>query len=267
MIPQFGLLSHVSSLRLSSGHSGLVLTLSTNYAAHASLSSPCLLVVDVSLWATSPLTAVVRCMFCFVLFCFFFHLCCHLRFQNPLQTCLWEVSYCLETSPSRLPPQDESLSLTFLCLLLSFIFCPTSFHREWAVFLDAWSLLPAFRRSFFVEVAQHSDELFMNLLGRKWYPCPIPLPSWASLYTLNSVSPQSLYDSLLSWQTFNSTSDFISFTSSLYLCCWLCIGKKERNKKPNLELWFSFKFMISFFFQQQIKHLSCIHIHLCYLTS
>ena len=84
---------------------------------------------------------------------------------------------------------------------------------------------------------------------------------------LNSVSPQSLYDSLLSWQTFNSTSDFISFTSSLYLCCWLCIGKKERNKKPNLELWFSFKFMISFFFQQQIKHLSCIHIHLCYLTS
>ena len=29
-IPQFGLLSHVSSLRLSSGHSGLVLTLRTD---------------------------------------------------------------------------------------------------------------------------------------------------------------------------------------------------------------------------------------------
>ena len=62
---------------------------------------------------------------------------------------------------------------------------------------------------FFVEVAQHSDELLMNLWERKWSPCPIPLPSWASLYTLNSVSPQSLYDSLLSWQTFNSASDFI----------------------------------------------------------
>ena len=68
VIPQFGLLSHLNSLRLSSGHSGLVLTLSTNYAAHASLSSPCLLVVDASLWATSPLTAVVRCMFYFILF-------------------------------------------------------------------------------------------------------------------------------------------------------------------------------------------------------
>ena len=32
-IPQFGLLSHDSSLRLSSGHSGLALTLSTHYAA------------------------------------------------------------------------------------------------------------------------------------------------------------------------------------------------------------------------------------------
>ena len=152
VIPQFGLLSHLNSLRLSSGHSGLVLTLSTNYAAHASLSSPCLLVVDASLWATSPLTAVVRCMFCFVFlfFVFFFQLCCHLRFQNSSQTRLSEVSYTSETSPpSRLPPQDGSLSLTLLCLLLSFIFCPTSFQREWAVFRDAWSPLPAFRSFFF----------------------------------------------------------------------------------------------------------------------
>ena len=51
-IPQCGLLSHVSSLRLSSGHSGPVLTLSN--AAHASQFSPCLLVVDTSVWATSP---------------------------------------------------------------------------------------------------------------------------------------------------------------------------------------------------------------------
>ena len=36
-IPQFGLLSHVSSLRLSQGHSGPVLTLSTDYTARASL--------------------------------------------------------------------------------------------------------------------------------------------------------------------------------------------------------------------------------------
>ena len=50
-IPQFGLLSHVSSLRLPSGCSGPVLTLSN--AACASLFSPHLLLVDESLWATS----------------------------------------------------------------------------------------------------------------------------------------------------------------------------------------------------------------------
>ena len=48
-IPQFGLLSHVSSLRLSSGHSGPVLTLRANDSACASLPSPHSLVADVSI--------------------------------------------------------------------------------------------------------------------------------------------------------------------------------------------------------------------------
>ena len=67
-IPQFGLLSHVSSLRLSSGHSGPVLALRTYDAAHASLPSPNSLVADMSIWATSQLAVVVRCIFCGVLF-------------------------------------------------------------------------------------------------------------------------------------------------------------------------------------------------------
>ena len=46
VIPGSGLLSQVSSLRLPSGHSGPVLTLSN--AAGTSLSSPCLLVADLS---------------------------------------------------------------------------------------------------------------------------------------------------------------------------------------------------------------------------
>ena len=52
-IPQSGLLFQVSSLRLPSGHSGLVLTLSN--AARASLPSPCLLVVDAGVCTASPL--------------------------------------------------------------------------------------------------------------------------------------------------------------------------------------------------------------------
>ena len=87
------------------------------------------------------------------------------------------VSWCLETSPpSRLPPQDGSLSLTLFSFFLSFIFCPTSFRREWAAFLGAWCPLPAFR-SCFVEFAQCSNDLLMNLRGRKWSPCPTPSSS------------------------------------------------------------------------------------------
>ena len=53
VIPQTGLLAQVSFLRLPSGHSGPVLTLSN--AAHASLPSPALLVVDAGVCAASPL--------------------------------------------------------------------------------------------------------------------------------------------------------------------------------------------------------------------
>ena len=66
-IPQFGLLSHISSLRLSSGHSGPVLTLRMDDAARTSLSSPGSLVTDASVWATS-LAVAVRCLFYGVFF-------------------------------------------------------------------------------------------------------------------------------------------------------------------------------------------------------
>ena len=85
-IPQFGLLSQVSSLRLPSGHSGPVLPLSN--AACSSLFSPHLLVEDASIWATSLLGIAVRHVICgFYSFIYFSsRLCCPLRFQNSLQT-------------------------------------------------------------------------------------------------------------------------------------------------------------------------------------
>ena len=52
-IPQSGLLAQVSSLRLPSGHSGLVLTLSN--AARTSLPSPRLLVAGAGVCTASPL--------------------------------------------------------------------------------------------------------------------------------------------------------------------------------------------------------------------
>ena len=136
-IPQFRLLSHVSSLRLPSGHSGPVLTLSNG--APDSLFSPCLLVVDASIWTTSPLGVTVKHVIC-GFYLSIFPLC---------YVALWDsktyprpaherVSWCLETSPLlRIPSWDESPSLTLLSLFLSFTFCPTPFQRWWAAFLGA----------------------------------------------------------------------------------------------------------------------------------
>ena len=65
-IPRFRLLSHIGFLRLSSGHSGLVLTVRTDDAACTSQSSPHLLLVEESVCAASPslLVVVVRRIFC-----------------------------------------------------------------------------------------------------------------------------------------------------------------------------------------------------------
>ena len=64
--PTVWVLSHISSLRLSSGHSGPVLTLRTDDATCTCLPSPHFLVADMSLWATSPspLVVVVRHVVC-----------------------------------------------------------------------------------------------------------------------------------------------------------------------------------------------------------
>ena len=127
-------------LRLSSWHSGLVLTLRTDDWVCSSLPSPHSLVVDTSIWATflSPLVVVVRCVFCAFFFFFSSWLCCPLRFQNSPYIHLWgDFLLCGNFSSSRLPPKDESLSLNFVSLFLSFIFCTTSSWRDWTAFLGA----------------------------------------------------------------------------------------------------------------------------------
>ena len=140
--------------------------------------APNLLVADVSVWAPSLLGVAIRHIICGV----------YLFIFPPGYVALWNsktphrpagerVSWCLKTSPLlRLPPQDRSPSLTLLSLFLFFIYCPTSFWRQWAAFPGAWCPLPAFRGCF-VEFAQRSNDLLMNLFGRKWSPCPVPLPS------------------------------------------------------------------------------------------
>ena len=131
------------------------------HAAPASLFSPHLLVADVSIWATSPLGVAVRHIICgSYLFIF----------SPPSYVALWDsrtprrppgerVSWCLETSLSQLPPQDGSPSLTLSSLFLSFIFCPTSFWRQWTAFLVALCPLPVFKGCF-VEFAQLSNDLW-----------------------------------------------------------------------------------------------------------
>ena len=169
------MLSQASSLRLPSQHSGPVLTLSN--AAHSSPFSPRLLVADVRVWGTSLLGVAFMHVICgFYLFIFppgYVGLQDSKTSPRPTGE---RISWCLETSPLlRLPSGDRS-SLTLLSFFVSFIFCPTSFRRQWTAFLGAWCPLPAFR-SCFVEFALHSNVLWMDLWGEKWSPRTIPPPS------------------------------------------------------------------------------------------
>ena len=171
MIPRFGLLSHVSSFRLSSGHLGLVLTLRPDDAACASLPSPCSLVVTGAICATSPLAVAVRCIFCgFYLFSW---LCCPLRFQNSPQTCLCEGFLLCGNFSSMTPsPGWVSISNSFVSLFVLY-FVPPPFKENG---LPYWVPPPVFRS--FVEFAQHSNDLLMNLWGIRQSSHPIPPPSW-----------------------------------------------------------------------------------------
>ena len=107
-------------------HSGTNLTLSN--AAHASLFSPHLLVVDASLWDTSPLGVSVRHLICgFYLFIFSSWLCCPLRFQNSPKTRWWEGFPVFGNFSSFTTPSLGWVSIpNSFVSLFTFIFCPTS---------------------------------------------------------------------------------------------------------------------------------------------
>ena len=79
--------------------------------------------VDRSVWATSLLTVAVRHLFCGVLIFFFSQLCCPLRFQNSLQTRLWEgFLLCGNFSSFTIPsPGQVSVPNSFVSLFVFYI--------------------------------------------------------------------------------------------------------------------------------------------------
>ena len=180
--PQIGLLCHIRPLRLSSGHSNMVLTLRTYHVAH-------LLWADASVWFTSLLVIAVQYKF-FGDFFFFFPVMLFSEFSKLPTDPNCKFSYGVEiSSPSWFPPLDRSPSLNPLSLILSFIFCPASFQTDWVGFLG--NLVSSARiQKFFVEVAPHSDDILMCLWARKWPPHPTPLPSWDCAHSI-----------ILTWKT------------------------------------------------------------------
>ena len=129
----FKLLSHVSSLRLPSGHSGPVLT-PTN-ASHSSLFSPHFLVMDASVWDTFLLGVAFRHVICgSYLFFLPGRMPSEIQKTSP-RTANESISCCLETSSIKSPSTGQTSVLH--SFVLSFIFCPTSFQRQWAAFLGA----------------------------------------------------------------------------------------------------------------------------------
>ena len=134
-VPQFKLVSHKSSLRLPSGHSGRVLTLSN--ASCSSLFSPHLLVVDMSIWSAFLLGVAFKHVICgFYLFSLPVRLPSEIQ-KLPPDPPVRGFSGVWKLPLLRLPSRDRSPSLALLSLFLSFMFCPTSFRRQCVAFLGA----------------------------------------------------------------------------------------------------------------------------------
>ena len=130
-----------------------------------------------------------RNLWVLIIYLFSSWLCCPLWFQGSPQTRQWECllvfgNFSLFKTPF---PGGSSVPTSFVSFFVFYIF-PTSFWRQWAGFLGAWCPLPAFR-SCFVDFTHCLNVLLMNLLGRKWSPCPIPLPSsdaWKLVFIIHS---------------------------------------------------------------------------------
>ena len=139
-----------------------VLPLFLSNATRSSPFSPHLLVVDASIWGTFLLGVALRHVICgFYLFFVPVRLPSEIRKLSPDPPVrgfpgVWKFPLLW------LPSHYGSPSLTLLSLFLSFIFCPASFWRQWAAFLGTWCPLLVIR-SCFVEFAQHSNVLLMNL--------------------------------------------------------------------------------------------------------
>ena len=118
----------------------------------------------------TSLVVVLRCIFCGVFFFFLQVMLPSEISKLPTDTpvrgfpTVWKLLSSFTT-----PSLGRVSILNLLSLFSSFIFCPASFWRDWAAFLGAWCPLPV-SRSCFVEVAQHSTHLLINLWGRKWSP-------------------------------------------------------------------------------------------------
>ena len=156
-IPQFKLLSHKSSLRLPSGHSGPVLTLSN--AARSSPLRPHLLVADAGVWGTFLLGVAIRHVICgFYLFFLPIRLPSKIRKLPPESPVrgfpgVWKLLLL------RLPSWDGSPSLALLSLFLSFYILSYLLPKTMVCFSGCQLAI----RSCFVKFAQCSVVLSMNL--------------------------------------------------------------------------------------------------------
>ena len=185
LIPQFGLIYPVSSLRLSSGHSGLVLNL------RMQPTPPC--PAPIRWWQRQAsgllLSWQLQLGVYSVLFFFFSsRLCCHLRFKNCPQTVLWESflvfgNFSFTTPSLGLVSVPNSFVSVFVFYILSYLLskrmgcvsgCLASSTSVQKLFCGSFS---AFKYTF--------DEC----VWEKVVSCPIPPPSWdrpPSLYIILS---------------------------------------------------------------------------------
>ena len=113
--------------------------------------------------------------FCLLFFCLLVCFVCYaalLDSKAPHWPFLWEgFLFCRNFFSFMTPSSPGWVSFSkFFVSLFIFIFGPTSFWRDWFIFLGIWGPLPVIR-SYFMEFALHADDLLMCL----WWENGLPI--------------------------------------------------------------------------------------------
>ena len=176
--------------------------------------------MDASVWAASPLVVAVRLILCVFLFYFSSYVALW-DSKSPHWHACERVSYCMETSPLWLPPQDKpSISKSFVSVFIFYILSYILL-RQLGCLSGCLVSSDSVQKLFYGSCSEFKW-FFDELVGEKVSPCLIPSPLWdcppSGSFLINQLyaSGDQILELQLQYQSFQWHSGLITFRTDWF---------------------------------------------------